>query len=116
METQEEFSVLKFYLSTTDLVEHKLLYEEIVRRAKKYGISGATVYRGVMGFGKSSHILSARFWELTEKLPVMIELIDKTELLEAFYEEIDPLLASSPKGCLITMHSVQIKLHKTGKK
>lgn len=115
MET-EEYSVLKFYLSTTDLIGHKLLYEEIVRLAKKHGISGATAYRGVMGFGKSSHILSARFWELTEKLPVMIELIDKTEALEAFYEEIEPVLESTPKGCLVTMHSVQIILHKPGKK
>ncbi|MGC9150152.1 MAG: DUF190 domain-containing protein [Microbacter sp.] len=115
METQE-YSVLKFYLSTTDLLNHKLLYEEIVQQAKAHGVTGATAYRGIMGFGKSSHILSARFWELTEKLPVMIELIDKTEVLESFYEKIEPLLESSLKGCLVTMHAVQIKLHKTGKK
>ncbi len=113
METHEN-SVLKFYLSTTDQIDHKLLYEQIVHLAKQKGISGATVYRGVMGFGKSSHILSARFWELTEKLPVMIELIDKTELLENFYEEIEPLLLQVPKGCLVTIHPINIKLHKSG--
>lgn len=110
----QEYSVLKFYLSTTDLVDHKLLYEEIVRLAKKHGVSGATAYRGVMGFGKSSRILSSRFWELTEKLPVMIELIDKTDILESFYAEIEPVLLATPKGCLVTMHAVDIKLHKTG--
>jgi hypothetical protein len=115
METHEN-SVLKFYLSTTDRIDNKLIYEQIVYLAKKHGLSGATVYRGVMGFGETSHILSARFWELTEKLPVMIELIDKTELLEHFYKEIEPLLLRVPKGCLVTMHPIHIMLHKSGAK
>jgi PII-like signaling protein len=115
METHEN-SVLKFYLSTTDQIDHKLLYEQIVHLAKQHGISGATVYRGVMGFGKTSHILNSRFWELTEKLPVMIEMIDKTELLEDFYDELEPLLLGVPKGCLVTMHPIHIKLYKSGAK
>ena len=71
-----ESSILKVYASTTDRVGSKLLYEYIVELARDKGISGVTVYRGVMGFGLSSQITSAKFWELTEKLPVMIEIID----------------------------------------
>jgi PII-like signaling protein len=55
----------------------QLLYEAVVYRPREAGISEQTVYRGMMGYGLSSHIHSSKFWELTEKLPVVVELIDK---------------------------------------
>ncbi|MDR3651691.1 MAG: DUF190 domain-containing protein [Paludibacter sp.] len=110
-----ENSLLKIYASTSDKIGFDLLYEHLVVLAKRKGIAGVTVYRGIMGFGQSStHIQSSRFWELTEKLPVVIEMIDKTEVLEAFYESIQTELESIPKGCLITMHTIDIKLQKVG--
>ena len=109
-------SILKIYSSTTDKVEGNLLYEHIVYLAKRKGISGVTVYRGIMGYGMSSaNINSTKFWELTEKLPVMIEIIDATEKLEAFYKLIEPELISMPKGCLVSMEPVLLKLQKSGK-
>ncbi len=112
---EKSHSILKFYLSTTDKLNNKLLYEHIVQEARKQGISGATVYRGIMGYGLSSTIYSSKFWELTEKLPVMIEMIDETDKLEAFYEYLEPELLEMPKGCLITLDPITIKLHKSGK-
>jgi PII-like signaling protein len=112
-----ENSILKIYASSTDRLGSELLYEHLVVKAKKNGISGVTVYRGIMGYGLSStRISSSRFWELTEKLPVMIEMIDKTEILDGFYKSIESDLESIPKGCLVTIHPVEIKLHKTGNK
>jgi uncharacterized protein len=109
-------SILKIYASNTDKIGNELLYEHIVYLAKSKGISGVTVYRGIMGYGMSStHITSTRFWELTEKLPVMIEIIDRTEKLEEFYELIEPDLENMPKGCLVSMEPVEIKLQKSGK-
>ena len=64
-----EHSVLRIRASTTDRISGKLLYEYIVELAKDTGIEGATVYRGIMGYGSSSKIASSKFWELTEKLP-----------------------------------------------
>jgi uncharacterized protein len=112
---EKSHSILKFYLSTTDKINTKLLYEYIVQEARKQGISGVTVYRGIMGYGLSSTIYSSKFWELTEKLPVMIEIIDQTDKLEAFYQHLEPELSELPKGCLITLEPVIIKLHKSGK-
>jgi PII-like signaling protein len=110
-------SVLKIYSSSTDKMGTKLLYEHIVHLAKDNGISGVTVYRGIMGYGlSSSHISSSRFWELTEKLPVMIEMIDKTDKLESFYSLIEPELLKMSKGCLVSMEPISIKLHKSGKR
>lgn len=111
---RSEHSILKIHASTTDKIGSKLLYQHIVELAREKGITGATVYRGIMGYGSSSKISSSRFWELTEKLPVVIELIDRTERLELFYKEIREELLSMPKGCLVTLEPVSILLQKKG--
>ena len=108
-------SILKIRASTTDRLGSKLLYQHLVELAKERGIAGATVYRGIMGFGSSSAISSSRFWELTEKLPVVIELIDTTVKLEQFYNEIEPVLRSMTKGCLVAIEPIEILLQKKGK-
>ena len=113
--SRSEHSILKIHASTTDKIGSRLLYQYIVELGKKKGITGATVYRGIMGYGSSSKISSSRFWELTEKLPVVIELIDTTERLEAFYAEIEEELLSMSKGCLVVMEPVKILLQKKGK-
>jgi len=108
-------SVLKIYLSTTDKIGTKLLYEHLVYLAREKGISGVTVYRGIMGYGLSSrHVDSSKFWELTEKLPIVIEMVDKTEILESFYKLIEPELIKMPKGCLVSIEPITLKLLKPG--
>jgi uncharacterized protein len=108
-------SVIKIYASSTDKLGSHLLYEHIVRLAKEKGVAGVTVYRGIMGYGSSSrHISSSKFWELTEKLPVIIEMVDKTDVLEKFLSQIEPDLIKMPKGCLVTLEPVHIVLHKPG--
>lgn len=109
-------SVLKIYASSTDRLGSQLLYEAIVFKAREAGISGATVFRGMMGYGLSSHIHTSKFWELTEKLPVVIELIDKSEKIDSFYRSIEAELSAIPKGCLVTINPVEVKLHKPGAK
>ncbi len=116
MTTKSKHSVLKIYASSTDKIGMKLLYEFIVELAKEKGLSGATVYRGVMGYGSSSKkISSSKFWELTEKLPVKVELMDETTLLEEFYKGIEPLLEQMEKGCVATIEPVDVLLLKSGK-
>lgn len=110
-----EHSILKIYASSTDKIGFDLLYEHLVVLAKNKKIAGVTVYRGIMGFGLSNNqIESSRYWELTEKLPVVIEMIDKTEILESFYQFIQSDLIQLSKGCLVTMHPIDIKFQKTG--
>ena len=112
-----EHSILKIYASSTDKIGFELLYEYLVIKAKQSRIAGVTVYRGIMGYGMSStEISSSRFWELTEKLPVVIEMIDKTVNLENFYNSIENELDSLQKGVLVSIHPIVVKLQKTGKK
>jgi PII-like signaling protein len=107
-------SILKIYASSTDRINNMLLYEYIVNSARSNGISGVTVFRGIMGYGRSSKISSSKFWELTEKLPIMIELIDTTENLETFFRFIQLDLVKMPKGCVVIMEPVTVKLQKPG--
>ena len=113
-QSKGDHSILKIRASTTDRIGSKLLYQHIVELAREKEISGATVFRGIMGFGSSSQITSSRFWELTEKLPVVIELVDLTENLKRFYTEIEEDLIQMPKGCMVALEPVSILLHKKG--
>lgn len=106
--------VLKFYLSNTDLIRHNSAYETISVAAKHYGLTGATVYQGIMGYGQSSKLYSSKFWELTQKVPVIIEIVDEEEKLRSFLDNILPWIDKLPKGCLITMQDVEIVLQKKG--
>ena len=111
-----ENSVLKIYASTTDKLGIKLFYEHIVYLAKEKGISGVTVYRGIMGYGLSSRqVSSSKFWEITEKLPIIIEIIDTTISIENFYNSLEPDLEKMTKGILVTIEPITIKLNKSGK-
>jgi len=109
--TNNDYSILKIYASTSDKIGANLLYEHIVNTAKEKNISGVTVYRGIMGYGQSSKkITNSKFWELTEKLPITIEIIDKTEILNSFYKFIENDLLGMSKGCLVSMEPIEIKL------
>ena len=116
MENNTEVRRLRIYVSSTDKFKHGLLYETLVYAAKRYGISGATVLKGVMGFGSSSVVRSTRFWEITEKMPVVIEIVDEASKIELFTQKIVPWFDKIPTGCLITTEKADVVLFKQGKK
>jgi PII-like signaling protein len=116
MKTDSKAYLLKIFISTTDKINSSLLYENIVLKAKEKGLAGATVHKGMLGFGASSVIHSSRFWEMSEKLPVIIEIIDDQIKIDTFFDEIKPLLDHMPKGCLVTKEEVQVLLYKSGAK
>jgi len=85
-------------------------------KAKEYGLAGATVFKGILGFGASSVIYSYRFWEVSEKLPVVVEIIDHEDKILSFYELIRPVLETIRYGCLVTTEKTDILMYKSGKK
>ena len=106
--------ILKFYLSNTDVIKHDSLYETIANSAKHYGLAGTTVYKGIMGYGQSSRLHSNKFWELNEKVPVIIEIIDEEDKLQNCLSNILPWIEKLPKGCRVTMQDIDIVLQKKG--
>ena len=105
---------LRIFVSSTDVVDHHLLYEGIIRRAKKFGLYGATAVKGRMGYGISSELHNSRFFELVEKFPIIVVMIDTPEKIEAFIEDILPWLEKQPKGCLVSTQDVEVYLAKKG--
>lgn len=116
MEINDEAKLLRIFISSTDKFRHAPLYEVIVFAAKRYGLAGATVLKGIMGYGASSVVHSQRLWEITEKLPLVIEIVDEATKIDGFVEVILPYFDKIPKGGLITLEKATIVLHKSGGK
>lgn len=116
MENKGEAKLLRIFISNTDKFKHNLVYEMVVFAAKRYGLAGATVLKGIMGYGSSSVINTVKFWEITEKLPVVIEIVDEPKKIEKFTEKILPWFEKLRYGCMITIEDANIVLYKQGNK
>jgi PII-like signaling protein len=81
------------FIGENDTWHHKPLYTEIVHRAHKAGLAGASVFRGIEGFGASSLIHTSRLLSLSEDLPVAIVIVDTEELVRAFLPQLDELVS-----------------------
>lgn len=116
MENNTDAFVLKIFIGSTDQINQSPLYEYIVFQAKKKGIAGATVVKGIMGYGASSVIHSYKFWEVSDKVPLVVELVDQEDKIRSFYDSIRPQLESMKYGCLVTIEKVNVLLYKSGQK
>jgi PII-like signaling protein len=114
MEIKGDAKLLRVFISSTDKFKHAPLYEVIVFAAKRYGLAGTTVLKGFMGYGASSVIQSQKLWELTEKLPIVIEMVDEAAKIDGFVETMLPYFEKIPKGGLIITQPANIIVHKQG--
>jgi hypothetical protein len=114
METNSEVRLLRIYLSNTDKFKHTSLSDAIVFAARRYGLAGATVLKGIMGYGSSRIVQSNKFWEITEKIPLVIEIVDDADKIEKFTQIILPWFDKLKYGCLITSEKVEIISYKKG--
>jgi uncharacterized protein len=109
MPLPQEGALLRLFISEADKYHGKPLYEWIVLQAHEQGMAGATVLRGMMGFGGSTRkIQTFRFDTLSEDLPVVVEIVDTQENLERFLKQIEP----SIKAGLATLEKAQIKFYR----
>ncbi|TQF73254.1 DUF190 domain-containing protein [Rhodococcus spelaei] len=86
---------LSIILGQDDLWHHKPKYQEIVRRARDAGLSGASVWRGVEGYGASSHIHTTRLLDLADGLPVLVVILDEPTRVRAFVDTVAELLTQA---------------------
>ncbi len=111
MQIPNDAVLLRIFLGESDRHEHKPLYEAIVLRARELGLGGATVLRGPMGFGHSSHLHTAKILRLSEDLPIVIEIVDSEEKINAFLPSLDALMGSG----LVTLEKVRVLRYGNGK-
>ncbi|TNF54008.1 DUF190 domain-containing protein [bacterium] len=112
MKLPGEGLLLRIFIGETDTHKGKSLYEVIVLKARELNLAGATVFRGIMGYGAASRIHSIKLLRLSEDLPVVIEIVDSEENIK----KIIPFLDETVKEGLITMEKVKIITYRHGRK
>jgi PII-like signaling protein len=106
MQIPKNAILLRIFIGENDRSDHQPLYEAIVLKAREMHLGGATVLRGPMGFGHSSHLHTAKILRLSEDLPVIVELVDSEEKINAFLPVLDTMMG---KGSgLVTIERVQV--------
>ncbi len=104
MHIPEEGYLLRIFIGESDKHGHRPLYEAIVLRAREAGLAGATVIRGVMGFGKNSVLHTAKILRLSEDLPMVIEIVDSLQKIESFLPELNAMITDG----LVTLERVRV--------
>jgi PII-like signaling protein len=112
MENDPNAKLLRVFIGESAKVGHKTLYEAIVNAAKKQGLAGATVTRGIMGFGANSKVHSTKFLELSSDLPMVVEIVDSEEKIRPFMHTIEDLFEESKAAGLITIETAEIIRYK----
>ena len=110
MTIAEDGCLLRIFIGESDRHGHQLLYEWIVRQARERGLAGATVLRGIMGYGANSKVIHTfKIERLSEDLPVIIEIVDTREKLESFLAEIDAEIGAG----LATLEKAEVRFYRS---
>lgn len=112
MELPKEAMLLRIFIGEDDEFEGAPLYEKIVLKARAAGLAGATVLRGPLGYGKSSHLHSAKILRLSLDLPMLVEIVDREEKIQAFLPVLDGMIG----GGLVTLEKVQAIMYRGEKR
>ena len=107
----EKGHLLRIFIGESDKYEGLPLFEWIVRKARETGLAGATVLRGLEGFGAHSRLHTAKILRLSEDLPIIIEIVDTLEKIENFI----PLIDEAIEEGLATIENIDIRFYRSGK-
>src|ERR1043166_1709169 len=104
MKIPEQGKLLRIFIGESDRWQHQPLYEAIVLKARELGLAGATVLRGSMGFGANSRLHTAKILRLSMDLPIVIEIVDTDEKVNAFLPVLDEMMG----GGLVTLERAKV--------
>jgi uncharacterized protein len=104
MRLPEEAELLRIFIGESDRHQGRPLYEVIVLEARKRGMAGATVLRGIMGFGADSRMHTAKVLRISEDLPIIVEIVDNPERISAFLPDLDAMIQEG----LITLERARV--------
>lgn len=110
MKIPEDGCLLRIFIGESDQWHGKPSYEAIVLKAREAGLAGATVFRGAMGFGAHSRLHTYKILRLSEDLPIVIEIVDSQDKIDAFIGQIDQIVQEG----LITMEPVRVIKYRPG--
>jgi uncharacterized protein len=108
MEIKGEAKLVRIFVGESDLIGHIPVYERIVQEARKVHLAGATVFKGVMGYGGTSRIHTSKILRLSEDMPMVVEIVDEVEKIESFLPVLHRIFDEAQSGGLITMEKAEI--------
>lgn len=112
MDETADHRLLRIFVGESDTHEGRPLYESIVEALRREGLAGATVLRGIEGFGKSSRLHTAHILRLSDDLPIVIECVDSADRIEAILPTLDAMIGDG----LVTMERVAVRVYRAGEK
>jgi PII-like signaling protein len=115
VELERDSRLLRIFIGEADKLGHKPLYEALVLEAKQMGVAGATVLRGILSYGASSRIHTAKLLDLSFDLPIVVEIVDHIEKVERFLERANEMIETAECGALITIEKAEVIHYKTRK-
>src|SRR6266700_1360466 len=115
LQLDRESKLLRIFIGEMDKAGHQPLYDALVYAAKKQGIAGATVLRGILSYGASSRIHTAKLLDLSFDLPIVVEFVDHNDKIEEFLETANQMIEESGCGALITVEKAEVIHYKTKK-
>jgi PII-like signaling protein len=104
-----EGKLVRIFIGESDTWEGVPLYHALVETAQRLGMAGATVLRGIEGYGASSVVHTTRLLRLSEDLPVVVELVDRADQVGRFLEEIDGMISEG----LVTVENVEVRMYRS---
>jgi PII-like signaling protein len=116
MEDNPNAKLLRIFVGESDKLGQQPLYEAIVFEAKKQSLSGATVTRGIMGFGANSKVHTTKLFEISSDLPLVIEIVDTEEKIRQFTKNVEKLFEQTKSGGLITIEKAEVIRYRAGNK
>ncbi len=111
MKISEDGELLRVFIGESDKWEGKPLYEALIFKARERGLAGATMVRGLMGYGAASRVHTAKILRLSEDLPIIVEIVDSPEKIAGFLPTIDEMIQEG----LVTLERVRIILYRHNK-
>ena len=108
MQIKGEAKLLRIFVGESDKSHSIPVYEKIVLEARKAGLAGATVLKGIMGYGGSSRIHTSKILRLSEDMPLIIEIVDNIEVIEKFLPKLEEIFESDNCGGLITIEKAEV--------
>ena len=107
---------MRIYLGESDRLGHLPLHEAVVKRARSEGLAGATVLKGVLGYGASDHIRTSKLLDLSGDMPLVVEIVDTAEKIEAFRPVLAGLMEACGKGGMVTLGDIEVIHYQPGRR
>lgn len=113
MELSRDSKLLRIFIGSTDHIKHQPLYESILFAAKKNGLAGATVTKGIMAYGASSLIHTAKLIDISVDMPIVVEIVDLEARINDFVGIVSEMMEKANCGGLITIEKAEVLYYKS---